>query len=95
MNLKDHIRQFDTYIREADKPVRCFLVIAPSFTDESQALAMDYKVKNGTVITLITADELRTLADRWAEQQAERSESSFPLGYFEQSGRFNPDLVPL
>lgn len=95
VSLKDHLKQFDSYIREAEKPLTCFLVIGPKFTDDSQALAMQYKVQNGTTITLITAEELKTIADKWAAQQSSGSEKSFPLGYFEQTGRFNPGLLPL
>ena len=94
VSLKDHIKQFDGYIRESGKPLTCFLVIAPKFTDDSQALAMQYKVQNGTAITLITAEELKTIADKWAAQQSSSEERSFPLGYFEQTGRFNPALLP-
>jgi hypothetical protein len=95
VSLKDHLKQFDGYVREAEKPLTCFLVIGPKFTDDSQALAMQYKVQNGTSITLITAGELKTIADKWAALQSSGSEKSFPLGYFEQTGRFNPALLPL
>lgn len=95
VSLKDHIKQFDGYIRNAEKPLTCFMVIAPGFTEDSQTLAMQYKVQNGTAIVLITAGELKKIADKWAAQQTSSKETSFPLGYFEQTGRFNPALVPL
>ena len=56
---------------------------------------MQYKVQHGTAITLITAEEIKAIADKWAAQQTSSSETSFPLGYFEQTGRFNPALLPL
>ena len=36
VSLKDHIKQFDGYIRGAEKPLTCFMVIAPKFTEDSQ-----------------------------------------------------------
>lgn len=93
VSLKDHIKQFDGYIKDAEKKLTCFLVIGPKFTEDSQALAMQYKVQNGTAITLITADELKEISEKWYSSKA--SDASFPLGYLEQAGRFNPALLPL
>jgi hypothetical protein len=90
VNLKDHIKQFDGYIRQSDKGVSGFLVIGPSFTPESSLLSMQYQVENGTMISMITATELKTLAESWA---AKKDAGAFPLGYLLQSGRFNPALV--
>ncbi len=92
-NLKDHLRQFDQYIRAADKKVAGFLVIAPDFTPDSSALAMQYQVENGTTITLITAEELKSLAEEWARRDPKKSDNPFPLGYLIQPGRFNRSLV--
>ena len=90
VNLKDHIRQFDTYIRQAEKPVAGFLVIGPAFTPESSLLAMQYQVESGTIISMITAAELKNLGEAW---QAKKESNAFPLGYLLQAGRFNPSLV--
>lgn len=92
VNLKDHIRQFDSYIRGSEKPVAGFLVIGPDFTSESSLLAMQYQVENGTPITLITAEELKDIAEAW---QKKKDVSAFPLGYLLQPGRFNPALVAM
>jgi hypothetical protein len=94
VNLKDHLKQFDGYVRSAEKKVACFLVIAPDFTAESSLLAMQYRVENGTTITLITAEELKLLAEKWAVKLAQSgSQDPFPLGYLIQPGRFNVALV--
>jgi len=94
VNLKDHIRQFDGYVKTAEKKVACFLVIAPEFTAESGLLAMQYLVENGTTITLITADELKGLAEKWAQKLVQTgSQDPFPLGYLVQPGRFSLSLV--
>ncbi|MBI1176908.1 hypothetical protein GC207_05660 [bacterium] len=94
VHLKDHLRQFDGYIKGAEKKVAGFLVIGPEFTPESSTLAMQYQVENGTTITLITAEEIRSIAERWsAKLSSNGSQDPFPLGYLVQPGRFNMDLV--
>ncbi len=95
VNLKDHIRQFDSYIKNGQKKVACFLVIGPDFTAESSALAMQYQVQNGTTITLVTAEELKSLAEEWRSRASGKSLDPFPLGYLLQPGRFNRALVAL
>lgn len=90
VNLKDHIKQFDEYIATSHKPVASFLVIGPDFTDESVEEAMKYQLLNDTTITLITAKQLKELAQEWSKTH---KEEPFPLGYFKQPGRFNPNLV--
>lgn len=90
VNLKDHIKQFDAYIEQSEKEVSGFLVIGPSFTSESSILAMQYQVENGTMISMITASELKKLAQSWSSK---KDAGAFPLGYLLQSGRFNPALV--
>jgi len=91
VNLKDHLRQFDGYIASSEKPVACFLVIGPSFTKESASLAMQYKVDNQVTIALITAEELKDIAEKWSV----KNQGPFPLGYFNQVGRFNPEMVQI
>ena len=94
VNLKDHIKQFDNYIRISEKKVACFMVIGPDFTSESALLAMQYQVGNGTIILLITAEELKTIADDWSLKNATRKkEDVFPLGYLLQPGRLNKELL--
>ncbi|MFC5050496.1 hypothetical protein ACFPK9_07715 [Rubritalea spongiae] len=93
VHLADHIKQFDRYIDASEKRVNAFLVIGPSFTTESAAIAMRFFVEKQTIITLITAEELKTLAETWEKKGDEKSRGSFPLGFLIQQGRFNPELV--
>jgi hypothetical protein len=90
VNLKDHLKQFDGYIRGSEQPVAGFLVIGPDFTPDSSLIAMQYQVENGTPITMITAEELKTIAEAWLKK---KDAPAFPLGYLLQPGRFNPQLV--
>jgi hypothetical protein len=92
VNLKDHIKQFDAYIRQSERTVAGFLVIGPDFTPESSLLAMQHQVENGVMITMIKASELKTLAESWNQKN---EGTAFPLGYLIQPGKFNPALVPL
>ncbi len=90
VNLKDHISQFESYIRQSDKPVPVFLVIEPSFTDDSEAEALRYHSNNfGSNIALITASELKGLAEEWASEKNKRREDPFPLGLLATTGRFD------
>ncbi|MEM0966940.1 MAG: SAP domain-containing protein [Verrucomicrobiota bacterium] len=92
VNLKDHIRQFDGYIQQAEKPVAGFVVIGPDFTPESSLLAMQYQVEKGTIISMITAQEFKDLGEVWSMK---KETDAFPLGYLLQPGRFNPSLVAI
>lgn len=91
VNLNDHIKQFDRYISNSEKPVSVFMVIGPDFTEESAVECAKYSMKNDTLILLITASELKELADKWSSKN--NGEESFPLGYFKQNGRFNKNLI--
>jgi hypothetical protein len=93
VNLKDHLRQFDQYIKSADKKVACFLVIGPDFTQDSSTVAMQYRVENGVTLTLITAEELKSLAEEWNSRDPKTADKPFPLGYLIQPARFNRSLV--
>lgn len=90
VNLKDHITQFERYIKSSDKDVASFLVIGPSFTQESIEEAMKFQLLNDTVITLITAKDLKALSMKW---NSSKKDEPFPLGYFKQPGKFNSKLV--
>lgn len=76
--------------KQSEKPVAGFIVIGPDFTPESSLIAMQYQVENGTMISMITASELKSLAETW---KAKKDSGAFPLGYLLQLGRFNPALV--
>lgn len=90
VNLKDHIAQFDGYIKASDKMVSVFMVIAPDFTENSTKECIKYALSNDTLILLITADELKEVAEEWSKIHPNES---FNLGYFKQNGRFNKDAV--
>ncbi|MBR4061543.1 MAG: hypothetical protein IKK01_00610 [Clostridia bacterium] len=90
VNLKDHILQFDGYIRNSDKPVAVFMVIGPSFTENSIKECVKYSLINDTQILLITADELKEVAETW---QKFHPDESFNLGFFKQNGRFDKSLL--
>ena len=92
VNLKDHILQFDGYIRNSDKPVAVFMVIAPSFTDNSIKECVKYSLVSNTQILLITADELKEVAEMWHKSHPDEI---FNLGYFKQNGRFDKSLLLL
>lgn len=90
VNLKDHIQQFDRYIKTSEKEVVVFVVIAPDFTSQSIQECVDYSLNNDTMILLITADELKTLAENWDKKH---HGEMFNLGYFKQNGRFDIKLI--
>lgn len=92
VNLKDHIQQFDKYIKSSEKDVVVFLVIAPEFTPQSVQECVDYSLNNDTQILLITADELKTVAELWNKKH---KAEIFNLGYFKQNGRFDIKLLNL
>jgi len=94
VNLADHIKQFDRYISKSEKPVAIFLVIGPAFTEDSAKECVKYTMSSDTLILLITAEELKELAEQWHTMHKD-DEVSFPLGYFKQNGRFNISLVSL
>ena len=94
VNLKDHIAQFDAYMNDADKPVPIFLVIGPSFTPESESEAIRYHAEHfDRNIGLITAQELRLLADEWSSEDNKRREEPFPLGMLAGTGRFHRERL--
>lgn len=92
VNLKDHIQQFDRYIKTSDKDVVVFMVIAPEFTAQSIQECVDYSLNNDTQILLITANELLSVAETWSKKH---SGEIFNLGYFKQNGRFDIKLLNL
>ena len=90
VNLREHLRQFDAYMDQAEKPVPIFLVIGPSFTDDSESEAIRYHARHfDRNICLITAGELKLLADEWSSQENKDREDPFPLGLLAATGRFN------
>lgn len=92
VNLKDHIQQFERYIKTSDKDVSVFMVIGPDFTSQSIQECVDFSLNNDTQILLITAEELKTVAETWAKKHPREI---FNLGYFKQNGRFDIKLLNL
>ena len=90
VNLKEHIAQFDGYMIKSDKPVPVFLVIAPGFTEESEGEAIRYHARHfDRNIVLITASELKNLAEEWVSENNRNREEPFPLGLLASTGRFS------
>ena len=90
VNLKDHIRQFDAYMDAADKPVPVFLVVGPDFTEESESEAVRYHAQHfERNVTLITAKDLKNLAEEWSSEQNKKREEPFPLGLLAGTGKFD------
>jgi hypothetical protein len=89
-HLKDCITQFDGYMNQADKRVPIFLVIAPDFTEESEVEAIKYHAEHfDRNIVLITAMELKLLAEEWSSNGNKNRETPFPLGLLAASGRYD------
>lgn len=91
VSLTSHLKQFDRYIGQQEKRVAGFLVIGPSFSEDSAAVAMRYQVERNVPIALITAGELKALAEEWAA----KDKGSFTLGYLVLPGRFKREVVPI
>ena len=69
-----------------------FMVIAPDFTPQSVQECVDFSLNNDTQILLITAEELKTVAETWTKKHPGEI---FNLGYFKQNGRFDIKLLNL
>lgn len=93
VNLREHIKQFDGYIKTSEKPVACFFVIGPEFTADSSLQAMQYQVENGTTICLVKAKDLKDIAESWSKKNKGKQDDPFPLGYLIQPGILNMQLV--
>jgi hypothetical protein len=90
VHLQDHIKQFDEYINTSQKRVSSFLVIGPSFTDDSVTLAKQYQIENDVFMSLITAQQFKELCLRWDK---ESKGNPLPLTYFKQTGKFTSKIV--
>ena len=69
-----------------------FMVIAPDFTEQSVHECVNYSLNNDTQILLITAEELKYVAEKWENNH---EGEIFNLGYFKQNGRFDINLLKL
>jgi hypothetical protein len=86
VSLKEHIKQFDRYIKNSNKPVACFVVLGPSFTDESSKEARKYQIEHDVPIALLQADEFLSVAKNFG---GDPNDDPFPLANFIQSGRID------
>ena len=94
VSLKEHIKQFHEYMEKSDKPVPIFLVIAPGFTEDSEIVASKYTAEHlGRNVVLITAKELKELAEKWSSEKNKKRDQPFPLGMFARTGRFDSKLI--
>ena len=78
--------------KKSNKEVAVFMVIAPDFIEQSIQTVVDYSLNNDTQILLITANELKTVAELWIKKH---KGEIFNLGYFKQNGRFDIKLLNL
>ena len=87
--LKDHIAQFDAYMNQAEKDVPIFLVIGPEFTAESEADAVRYHAQHfDRNFALITAVEIKQLAEEWSSEKNRKRDDPFQLGLLAATGRY-------
>tara|TARA_B100001123_G_C15224719_1_gene992712 strand:- start:95 stop:1426 length:1332 start_codon:yes stop_codon:yes gene_type:complete len=90
VRLREHLRQFNEYMDQSEKPVPIFLVIGPDFTDDSESEAIRYHSQHfDRNIVLITATELKELAEEWTSVSNRKREEPFPLGMLASTGRFS------
>jgi hypothetical protein len=87
--------QFLQYVRKEDPNVVCpFLVFSGSFTSDSAAAALALKATcpRGTEIALMTAADLKWLAEKWSN---EYSGKILPLDVLAHSGFLNTEVLEL
>ena len=90
VHLKDHITQFNGYMESTDKVVPVFLVIGPGFTPDSEVEAIRYHSKHfNRNIVLISAKELKDLAEEWSAPKNPKRDEPFPLELLSTSGRYD------
>lgn len=90
-NLKVHLAQFERYFSKSEKKAAALMVIAPSFTAESETEAKLYEIQTGNQISLITAAELKAVALQWSSSKT--ASDPFPLRYLTTTGRFQSALI--
>jgi hypothetical protein len=87
--------QFLNYVhKEAPNVVCPFLVFSGEFTGDSQARALELKTKcpPGTEIALMTAADLKWLADKWNKEYPDKR---LPLDVLAHSGLLNSEILQL
>ena len=83
---KSHADQFLRYIRESQKRVNVFLIIVPEIAKEAehQAIRLKYRNETDTDIALITARDLKYLAETWPKFT--KNNEPFDLNVFNTTG---------
>jgi hypothetical protein len=86
--------QFKRYIRAERDRVTLFMVIAPAFGPEAGSKAERLKLESGedTDVALITADELKWLAENWT-QYRKRDDQPFNLAVLDYTGRLTVEQM--
>ncbi|MEP2776098.1 MAG: SAP domain-containing protein [Luteolibacter sp.] len=90
VSLAFHIKQFKRYIESSEKRVAGFLVIGPDFREDCEAVAMDYFIETGMIVTLAKAADLKSIAVAWSQRKQEKT---FPLRSLVQQGLLRPELI--
>jgi len=94
VKLKEFIPQFTGYVSSSARQVVVFMVIAPDFTDDSEAECAKFALSNDASILLVKAEDLKKLALEWKEKHG-NDEAAFNLGYFKQSGKFRKEHIKI
>ncbi len=70
---KSHVRQFKRYIRDSGRRVSVFLIIVPDIEEgaETRADLLKAESSHDTDVALVTAEDLKWLAEEWQERTAE------------------------
>jgi len=87
--------QFLQYVRKEDPNVVCpFLVFSGEFTSDSggRALALKANCPPGTEIALMTAADLKWLADKWSKEYPDKR---LPLDVLAHTGLLNAGILEL
>ena len=82
---KSHFNQFRRYIRSSPRRVNAFLVIVPAYAPSSRIQAMKLKQESGTGtdVALVSAEDLKWLAENW---RGRTSKGLFSLEVFNFTG---------
>lgn len=82
---KSHLDQFKRYIRESPVRVNAFLVIVPNYDSSArlQAMKLKHESTTDTDVALISAEDLKWLAENWSERARG---GSFSLEVFNFTG---------
>lgn len=85
---KSHLDQFRRYIRDSQRRVSAFLVIVPSYDPAArlQAMRLKHASTTDTDVALISAEDLKWLAENW-KQRSKRN--CFSLEVFNYTGILN------